>query len=81
LDVCFSCPKIPYALFLQILGFVVEEVNCLKLGVVTKCKIFDELIDVILKTIVTKVDLQDFFHAFKWVPNKSLEEKIKAIER
>jgi hypothetical protein len=27
------------------------------------------------------VDWRDFFPAFKWVPNKSVEDNIKAVER
>jgi hypothetical protein len=29
----------------------------------------------------SKVEGQNFFLAFKWVPNKSLKDKIKAIKK
>ncbi len=66
--------------FLQVWGYVLEEVDCLELGVVTKWEMFDTLVDVIFKIII-KVDWHDFFLAFKWVSNKSLKDKIKAIKK
>jgi hypothetical protein len=65
--------------FLQVWGYVLEEVDCLELGVVTKWEMLDTLIDVIFKIII-KVNWHDFFLAFKWVSNKSLKDKIKAIK-
>ncbi len=38
--------------FLQVWGYVPKEVDCLKLGIVTKWEMFDTLIDVILKIII-----------------------------
>ncbi len=72
--------KWEYAFLLQVWGYVPEEVDCLELGIVTKWEMFDALVDDIFK-IITEFDWRDFFPAFKWVPNKSLEEKIKAIEK
>ncbi len=82
----FSCPEMVqdsaffFFFFLQVLGYVPEEVDCPELGVVTKWEIFEALVIAPLKT-VTEVDWRDFFPAFKWVPNKSVEDNIKAVER
>ncbi len=57
-----------------------EKVDCPELGVVTKQDIFDACISNPMKAFV-EIDWRDFFPAFKWVPNKTLENKIKAIER
>lgn len=65
LDVFFHVLSWEYAFFLQILGYALEEVDCIELGVVTKWEIFYAFIDVILKIIVTKVDWRDFFLVFK----------------
>jgi ent-kaurene oxidase len=59
---------------------VPEEVDCPELGVVTKWEIFEALVSALLKT-ATEVDWRDFFPTCKWVPNKSLEDNIKAVER
>jgi hypothetical protein len=61
-------------------GYVPKEVDCLELGIVTKWEMFDALVDVVFKIII-EVDWRYFFHAFGWVPNKSLEDKIKAIKK
>jgi ent-kaurene oxidase len=61
-------------------GYVLEEVDCLELGIVTKWETFDALVDVVFKIII-EFDWQDFFPTFRWVPNKSLEDNIKAIEK
>jgi hypothetical protein len=66
--------------FLHVWGYVPKQVDCLKLGVVTKWEMFDALVDVIFKIII-KIDWHDFFFTFKWVPNKSLKDKIKAIKK
>ncbi len=57
-----------------------EEVDCLELGIVTKWEMFDALVNVVFKIII-EFDWRDFFPAFKWVLNKSLEDKIKVIEK
>ncbi len=57
-----------------------EEVDCPEIGVVTKQEIFDACISNPMKAFV-EIDWRDFFPAFKWVPNKGLENKIKAVER
>ncbi len=61
-------------------GYVLKEVDCLELGIVTKWEMFDALVDDVFK-IVIEFDSWDFFPTFRWVPNKSLENKIKAIEK
>ncbi len=57
-----------------------EEVDCLELGILTKWEMFDALVDVVFKIII-EFDWRDFFPSFRWVPNKSLEDKIKAIKK
>ncbi len=57
-----------------------EEVDCPELGVVTEWEIFQALIIAPAK-VATEVDWRDFFPTYKWVPNKSVEDKIKAVER
>jgi ent-kaurene oxidase len=61
-------------------GYVPEEVDCLELGILTKWEMFDALVDVVFKIII-EFDWRDFFPSFRWVPNKSLEDKIKAIKK
>jgi ent-kaurene oxidase len=65
---------------LQVWGYVPEEVDCPELGVVTKWEIFEGLVVSPLKT-VSQVDWRDFFPSSKWVPNKSVDDNIKAVER
>jgi ent-kaurene oxidase len=69
----------PFAMS-QVWGYMPEKVDCPELGVVTKQDIFDACISNPMKAFV-EIDWRDFFPAFKWVPNKTLENKIKAIER
>lgn len=57
-----------------------EEVDCLELGILTKWEMFDALVNVVFKIII-ELNWRDFFPTFKWVPNKSLEDKIKDIEK
>jgi ent-kaurene oxidase len=57
-----------------------NEVDCPELGVVTKQEMFDACVSNPMKALV-EIDWRDFFPAFKWVPNKALENKIKAMER
>ncbi len=57
-----------------------EEVDCPELGVVTKWEMCEALVIAPLKTVI-EVDWRDFFPTCKWVPNKSVEDNIKAVER
>ncbi len=57
-----------------------EKVDYPELGVVTKWEMFEALVMAPAKA-ATDVDWRDFFPTFKWVPNKSVEDKIKAVER
>jgi ent-kaurene oxidase len=59
---------------------VPEEVDCPELGVVTEWEIFEALVLAVAKA-ATEVDWRDFFPTFKWGPNKSVEDNIKAVER
>jgi ent-kaurene oxidase len=69
----------PFSMF-QVWGYMPEEVDCPELGVVTKWEIFEALVISPMKTVI-EVDWRDFFPACKWLPNKSVEENIKAVER
>ncbi|CAM6028613.1 unnamed protein product [Sphagnum balticum] len=69
----------PFAMS-QVWGYMPEKVDCPEIGVVTKEEIFDACISNPMKAFVN-IDWRDFFPAFKWVPNKTLENKIRAIER
>lgn len=69
----------PFAMS-QVWGYMPDEVDCPELGVVTKEDIFDATVSNPMKAFI-EIDWRDFFPAFKWVPNKTLENKIKVVER
>jgi ent-kaurene oxidase len=57
-----------------------KEVDCPEIGIVTTEEIFDACVSDPMKAFV-QIDWRDFFPALKWVPNTTLENKIKAVER